>query len=156
MAIKRFYWILICLVSTGCPTYDPPAETGMLEIINQSDSVWYVCLTCDDKLTLDNKIFYQLSWGDHAYDEHGNKKDDLFFPSNRLAPSDTSYFSGFGKPSNPKVYCEDGTLRLFFITEENMKTLSWEEICQEQKFSHKIDLTNQDLRRLNWEYIFSP
>lgn len=154
MAISRLYWIIICFVLTGCPIYDPPVETGMLEIINQSDSIWYVCLTCNHKLTIENRVFYQLSWGDQAYDQFGNKKD-LFFPRNRIAPNDTSNFSGFGKPSKPRIYCEDRTLKVFFIKEEIMKTHSWEEICRDQKFSHKIDLTSKELDSINWKYVFN-
>ncbi len=154
MAIKKFYWIFISFIITGCPTYDPP--TGTLHLINQSDSIWYVYVSCDEELSINRKLLYYIDWDAEAYDEYGNKKNLSGFPHYRLAPNDTSVFAGFGSPSKRRINCDDGTLSLFFIRETYMKTLSWEEICERQEFSHKVDLTDQDLKRLKWEYVFNP
>ena len=154
MAIKKVYWALICFIIAGCPSYDPP--TGTLQLVNKSDSTWYVYVSCDEKLSIDSKLLYRIDWDVEAYDEYGNKKDLSGFPHYRLAPNDTSVFAGFGSSAKRRINCDDRTLSLFFIKEEYMKNLSWEEICEEQKFSHKIDLTNQDLKRLDWKYVFNP
>lgn len=152
MAMKKILLIFICFIAAGCPTYDRP--TGTLEVINESDLIWYVYISCDEKLSVDRKLLYRIDWEPEAYDEKGNKKNFSSFPNNRLSPKDTSVFAGFGRPSRREINCKDGTLSLFLIKEEYMKNLSWEEICEDQKFSHKIDLTSQDLEEMNWRYVF--
>ncbi len=153
MAIIKNVVLCILLLLTGCPIYDPPQ--GGFNVINKSDSIWYVYSSCEERLSYDDPLVYYITnWGE-GYDEHGNKKDLSGFPYYRLASNDTSFFIVSGTVTNPKILCDDGTFSLFFIKDDYLKNLSWEEICRDQKYSHKFDFTQNQLDSMNWTFVFS-
>lgn len=155
MGSRFFTIIFLILTLSGCPVYDPITETGMLKLINQSDETFYVCITCENVLSEKNKVFYQLSWGENSYDEFGNKKNGKFYPNDRLEPSDTAFFGGYGKnPKKPKIICEKGRLNLFFISESDMRDRTWEEISRDQIYSYKRSFSQKELDSLNWVFKF--
>lgn len=146
--------IICCTTLLGCLlTYDP--ESGALSIQNRSTSVVYVYATCNDSLPCSPELKLYESLGDNVFDAEGKKiTDTLFSPNYRIGKDSVRFISVDGTPKKPRVFCDDGRIRLFFITATVMKSATWTEICKDQKFAKKLTMDQRQLDSLGWEIIY--
>ena len=147
MELRFFTIVFFLLVLSGCPVYDPPS--GVLTVVNSTGSTWYVYDACDS-LSKNRELTYYFKWDVEAYDQHGNKKQFPKFPRYRLDPGDTALFPGYGTLNKPRIRCKGGKLNLFFISEMDMRTRTWEDISREQIYSYKHSFSQKELDSLGW------
>lgn len=150
--MEKIILISFCFILVGCPVYDPP--TGVLAIKNQSNENIFVYSTCSDLLPCKPPLKMKQSLGDKSYDENGNKMDSLFYPNYRIEADSIGYIAVWGSPSKPKVYCKDGKIRLYMVTESKMRTNNWKDICKSQQYEEKLVYTQKKLDNLGWEITY--
>ncbi|MGB3588741.1 MAG: hypothetical protein WBA23_19500 [Tunicatimonas sp.] len=144
----RYLWMIL-LLSFGCPVYDP--STGILEVINKSDTVWYIYDTCEGYLDVDRALQYKTNWNVQAYDETGKEVKFEKHPNYKLDIRDTAELSGFGSPSSRRIFCKEDTLTLFLIPETVMRENEWRIITKNRMYKRRIHLTQGILDSLNWK-----
>jgi hypothetical protein len=150
--IRKIGVISFGFVLVGCPIYDPPS--GVLAIKNQSNENIYVYSTCNDLLPCNPPLRVKYSLGDNAYDDNGNKIDTSFYPDYRIEVDSIGYIAVWGSPRKPKVYCKDGKIRLYMISESKIKTNNWEDICKSQQYEKKVVYTQKELDNLDWKISY--
>jgi hypothetical protein len=151
--MRNLFLILVITLLYGC-VYDPPH--GLLTVHNYSDSAVYVYLTCADSLQLTPKLNlfeYDLSNSTNA---RGQKRDPIYSPNYRVNAYSYSEFAVWGTAKKPRSYCEDKSLRLFFIKENTIRTKKWEEIYKKQLYVKKVILTEKQLNDGDWEFTYYP
>lgn len=151
--MKRTLILVSCFFLWGCPVYDP--QTGAIKIKNYSASAVYVYSTCSKKLPCVPQLMLLQSLGDSAFDSEGNKiNDTLFYPNYRINAHSHGSIGVWGSPKQPMLFCNDKKIRLYFITEEIMRTKNWKEICQSQIYQRMMILTQSQLDVLNWQITY--
>jgi hypothetical protein len=153
--MRNIFLFFIYLFLVGCPTYDPP--NGIIRIKNSSDETIYVYLTCEETLPKEPvlKLFFRM--GNNTFDEDGNSLEgEIFYPNYRIASDSVGNLSVWGKPHHPMIPCDKKVMNLFFITEQVMRNSTWEEIATRQSYQKKMQFTQQQLDRKNWEIEYFP
>lgn len=136
----------------GCFTYDPPS--GVITILNYSDSAVYVYSTCNDSIELSPKLNLFGIWPGDVVDENGKKKEPIYSPNYRINAYSYGDINVNGTGNNPRLTCKDKKLRIFFIKEQAMRNKSWEEICKAQSYVKVMILTESQLDSLNWKITY--
>ncbi len=146
--------ILFVIVFKSCLPFDPPS--GGFEIYNYSDKAIYVYCTCMDSLPVSPRLNLFEKFNDLIIDPNGDTIDPIYSPEYRVDAYSTKGFVTWGSPENPRLYCDNTTVRLFFIKENVMRTHTWEEISQKQLYEKKTILTESQLSKNGWKYIYFP
>lgn len=131
-------FLLIMMLSVaGCDPHD-----GKLTLVNNSnDTIYYDVAYCRDSI-----ISYPLV--------QKNGKDDYLF-SNILEPQSEQHIPVMDTWEyfiNER--CEDSTLRVFFFSENLIKTASKDSVMKYQLYSQKLKLKVTDLEKLNWKVVY--
>ena len=138
--IKTFLISMTLLSLWACPAYDPPQKG--IEVLNYTDSAIYVCFSCTDsmsitpRLRLFDTVFY-------------NGIDHIISPHYRV---NAFSYGGIGTTGREMLInnCSDKKLRLFFIRESTLRNYSWDEIYKSQLFEKRIEVTTEELTKLDW------
>jgi hypothetical protein len=59
-----------------------------------------------------------------------------------------------GTPDNPRTYCSNDSVILFFIKEINMRTKTWDEICEGRLYEKKMTFSQEKLDSIGWKITY--
>ena len=102
--------------------------TVLLTVHNNSNSVVYVYVTCADSLQLTPKLSLYGQWVSNKDNAKELEQNSVYPPDYKINAHSYNHFGVWGTPEKPRCYCEDKTIRLFFIKQSIMRTKQWEEI----------------------------
>ncbi len=133
---KRLFIILILLSSFIFTSYDPPEQYVLIQ--NTTESAIYVYYTSFDSLPKEPalKLFVK---------EKGMDKP-IQSPEYRI----NAHSNGLVPLYSLKVESEkskDKKLKLYFITEKNIKEKKWDEIYKNQLYEKKIIIESEELKK---------
>lgn len=114
-------------------SYDPPR--GALRVHNNSSDTIYV--------------YY-----------HDGKADSLprvpsYYVLGLIMPNMYNRWAICGTPKKPRL-CGNNDRTLFFITKGTIDNYDLDEIYNDQMYIKKMTLTEEYLKKNNWEYTYSP
>ncbi|MDH6344163.1 hypothetical protein M2480_003078 [Parabacteroides sp. PFB2-12] len=161
--MKNLTYIILSFLLCVCTACEGIAD--ILYICNNSDEAIYVYHRCGnvDSIPLSPKLelFHYLSMD--VNDAHGNLIEPYFVsPDYRINAYTSSSLKGglegrvWGTPKTPRLPCDEKEITLFFITETTMRNHDWEEIYKDQMYVKKVMLTEDDLKKCDWKYIYTP
>jgi len=132
---ERLFIIILLFLSCIFPAYDPPEQYVFIQ--NTTDSAIYVYYTCFDSLPKEPalKLFVK---------EKGMDKP-IQSPEYRI----NAHSNGLVPLYSLKVESEkskDKKLKLYFITEKNIKEKKWDEIYKNQLYEKKIIISSEELK----------
>jgi hypothetical protein len=154
--MKNIISIALIIILQGCiPVMDPPNSGGLITIHNYSDSAIYVYLTCKDSIQMTPKLgLFEVLHG--SIDENGKKRDSVYSPNYRVNAYTYGDFEVSGTREHPKLYCDNKIIYAFIISEKNMRTKQWKEICTKQLYEKKYIFTEEQLDKIGWKFTYSP
>ena len=139
--------------------------SDILYIQNDSDEAVYVYFTCGntDSLPLHPKLELFHFSSANMEDAYGNSiKPRLTSPSYRINAYSISPLKGelegrlWNSSKKTRLPCKENEVTLFFITEKTMHDYDWKDIYRDQLYVKKITLTEKELVKNNWLYVYKP
>lgn len=156
--MKKILFLGFCGLLCSCLfAYDPPR--GVLNIFNDSEEAIYVYLKCGNSDSLPSSQGLELFHFSSANmeDASGNPiKPRLSSPEYRINAYDRGGLHIWGTVKKPRLPCNENTLTLFFIQEKTIRNYSWNDIYTNQMFVKKATLTEGELIKNQWLYIYKP
>lgn len=152
--MRHFLLLSFVVLLNGCISCD--SLRGELEVKNYSDSVIYVYHSCSDSLELGHKLnLFETRSG--VTDASGRiRQDSIYSPKYRIDAYDYMNIVVCGPYWEPRLCCDNDTLYLFFIKESVMRTMSWGEICEKQQYEQRVVLTEEQLNKSGWSFVYYP
>ena len=156
--INCFSLLLYCC--TSCE-----GISDILYIRNDSDEAIYVYSICGDQDSLLSNPKLELFHFSSAdmKDAYGNSVEPQFTsPSYRINAYDIGSLKGglegklWNTSPKKRLSCKENKITLFIITEKTMRNYDWKDIYKNQLYAKKITLTEDELVKTNWLYIYKP
>lgn len=133
--MKKIIYFGCLFLFYGCIfTYDPPR--ALLYIHNNSNDAVYV--------------YFHEGKADSLHKFTGLELFDFI----DVYEEDTYTLGGTRK--KPRLPGNLTEITLFFITRNTVENYDFEEIYKNQMFERKVTLTNDELEKMGWEYIYTP
>lgn len=147
--MKRLILVLVVtiFIFSSCIHFDKKPYGVDLLIENVSNETVHMCLTCDSSLLISDSIL--------VFDK--SNTEDIYERS-RLEPKRLKYFYKekiFDNNPDKKLICPDKKLNLFVILDTTISNYSWDEIVEKQMYKEKIVFTQEDLERLQYDFIYT-
>ncbi|KAF0128605.1 MAG: hypothetical protein FD155_3163 [Bacteroidetes bacterium] len=153
--MKKLLNIIMLLGLSSCVfTYDPPPDSGKIILFNHTDSAIYIYSSCVDTLLNSKKLTLFKTNKANQFDQFGEKLDSIYSPDYRINAHSHSFLQIGGTTQRPVLPCQHDTIFLFFITEYNLGSKNWAEICSNVNLSKKVVLTKEQLVKNDWKYHF--
>lgn len=162
--MKTMKWIscfgLLLYCCTSCE-----GISDILYVRNDSDEAIYVYCICGDKDSLPSHPKLELFHFSSAdmKDAYGNSVEPRFAtPSYRINAYDIGSLKGglegrlWNTSSKKRLPCKENKMTLYFITEKTMRNYDWGDIHRNQLYVKKITLTEDELVKTNWLYVYKP
>lgn len=159
ITMKKMFLILIAVICTECPFPAMDPARGSIYIRNYSDRPIYVYESWDDSLALNPSLdlFVNVSYPDTTKTFNiWRSADTIYCPSYRIDAYGMGDIVVMGTFYTPQFPNKTDTLSLFFITEESMRSYSWEEIWRQQMYVKKISFSEADMQKRAWAYTYYP
>lgn len=140
-------FVIIVLNFSSCIHFDKKPYGVDLLIENVSNETVHMCLTCDSSLLISDSIL--------VFDK--SNTEDIYERS-RLEPNRLKYFYKekiFDNNPDKKLICPNKKLNLFVILDTTISNYSWDEIVEKQMYKEKIVFTQEDLERLQYDFIYT-
>lgn len=131
--MKKLLIVVFFCILCSC-IYKQPNHPGGIEARNESDEPIYTFLYNG----ITDSIPLISSWYDLDY--IGEKEER----------SRISFLESAEKP----LFSEDGSITLFFLSEEMLRQNSLKEIHQKQIYKKRLVLTKEKLQEMNWSIIY--
>lgn len=140
--------IMAILLLSNC-IYDPPERK--IRIYNNTDSTIYVYWSCSDSITYKNplNLFNIYNLGDLTNIYGRPKSISVSHPRYRLNAYSWGSISGTGQKDLLES-CLNKKIRIFYISEEIMRTNSWDKIVSGQLYIRKEIFGIEDLEPYDW------
>ncbi len=121
--------------------------SNFIEIRNSSNIPVYVQLGCSDTLNLFPRL--------ESMEMIVNGKDTSFVrPDYFIKPFASTKLALHGDWLQFADRCEGGSIKLFFIQEDQIKGHDWEYLVKHQLFWQKVEVTSQYLKENNFKVEF--
>lgn len=155
--MKKYSLLILCFIFVlfGCRLDRHKEE---ILILNESDSIVYIYWSYTDSITNERplKLFEVQRKNKEPFIVHGRVKDSLtIIPSYRMDPYLNARIETLG---NEEFFNQsfDKKVRIFYISEQTMRTKTWNEIVKDQLYFRKDVYSVEDLKPFYWTIEYVP
>ena len=134
--------LMFCFLS--CFHVDKVRYGEKLYIKNLTDEVFYICISCDTTLHIEDSVYIF---------DNGNKND--VYENSRLKPNMTKAYRNnkiLDKNLDKKLICSNGYLSVFIFHDSIINNYNWNEIVEKQLIKEKLILSEEDLDSLKYDF----
>jgi hypothetical protein len=136
--MKNYIYMLICpIMFYSCMD---KVEKREISVINKSNDIVYCLLSETDSLKVPNSYFKETFFDAYCR----IKKDSLIHVANK--PTNWDFFI--------EVKCENGKLRLFFISKELIDNYGWKVVLTKNIYTKVYRMNIDDLKKYKWKITY--
>ena len=146
MKLKKVnLFLILATIFLGCPTYDPPGE--WIIVHNYSNKPIYIYYSCSDSLLkFPGLLLFETITR--------NGKEQIIAPTYRIPAYEKKNAILVASKKNAFQSCENRKMNFFLISEDTMRSKTWDEIVDNQQFEKRKSLSKDELEALDWVVKF--